>query len=234
KELERLRQEFLALVSHELRTPLTAIEGVCQLSQQGVFGEFSDEALTVTAMIRKNIRALLNVVNDILDLEKVEAGMMKFDKQEVLLQSLVDALTQNLASVIPASQTFFEVGSDEGFEERTFLADKERLCQSLSSLCKYLHYRNCSGKISIQAERRAQGVRFRISDSGPPVEAKVRQDLFNRFKEHSSRGSSASNFNADLALPLSARIIEAHGGKVILKVGNDESNVFVAALVNEE
>ena len=224
KALERLRQEFLAMVSHDLRTPLTAVNGVAQLMQSGVFGPVNEQSGSCLQEIRKHVNALLELISDILDLEKLDAGKMELNKDKLSLETLLQDIQKLCDS---ASITLRAPGLD-ALASVVLEADKERLLQSIVNLIKYLYF--SGGKeITVMVRQIAGRVEIRISDCGPVLAEEQRKRLFVRVKEpvdEQKRVGASHYFHADLALPLAAKTIESHGGRLIVDEQNGQ-NVFL-------
>ena len=227
KQLEQLRKDFLAVVSHDLRTPLTGVMGVANLISANAFGPLTGPAKTVVVTIERNCDMLLELINDILDLEKLEAGQMQLDLQAADLKQLIDRLLI-ISKHLPATIQV-RAGGDKLGEK--FLCDHERIIQALHNLIRYLAYRdpgaaNTARTIRIQASQIAPGIEIQIFDGGPLIPVAIRERIFERIKDSSLKEQlSESSFHAELSLPLAAQIIASHGGTISLEAV-ENNNLF--------
>ena len=238
KELEELRQEFLAMVSHDLRTPLTAINGIAQLIQAGVFGAVSDRADEPLNTIRINVSALLELISDILDLEKLSAGKMELNTDFVLsadlLQSVNDQLNKGLVGRCLAPPVTL---TSVSLNDKTIKIDKDRLTSALINLARFLYLQ--SGKnTNLELAAKALGqskLEIQILDSGPALSEKQCNELFLQEREPWPNEAllREENFHADLLLPLAKKTIESHGGSVSITRLDNKRNAICVSLAVE-
>jgi PAS domain S-box-containing protein len=227
--LEQLRQDFLAMVSHDLRTPLTAINGVTQIMAAGAFGKITEESAVCLSGVKRNVESLLELIGDILDLEKLDAGRMELIKDPVRLGDILDDVEKQLSNV----QCSLKKTIDSADRELTVEADKDRFTQSITNLAKFLFFRS-RGEVSMKLAGSKRGVEIWLSDNGPQLSELDCKQLFWRLKEPSesrSLGADAT-FHADLVLPLAAKTIESHGGTVSVEMSGNGCNlihVFIPA-----
>lgn len=221
KVLEQMRQEFLGMVSHDLRTPLTAIKGVAQLIMTGGFGKLEPDAHECVREIVINSDALLELINDILDLEKLDSGKMQLSLEEVEIDEIVESV-QKLLSNCGAN---LQIQNSGGY--LAVSADKDRLSHAISNLCKYLVFRKEEDTpVQLRIMQHNADVQISIIDEGPVLDESIRQQLFQKIKESAiSEKIRDVCFHADLALPLAARTVESHGGAITIEPGQN-SNIF--------
>lgn len=224
KELEQLRKEFLALVSHDLRTPLTAVMGIAELAEAGAFGELPTAAKSSVTEILKNADSLLELINDILDLEKLDAGKMELHFEETHLEAIISQLSDKLRDLATSAISL----SGEALD-KPFAADRDRLCQAIANLAGFLQLRGANGSVvQISAKRSSAGVCIKLLDSGPLIPEYLRPRIFDRFNDVSlDQDLRESNFHADLRVPLAAKIIECHSGTVQFAEGERSSNCCI-------
>src|SRR5262249_4139656 len=130
KEVERLKQEFLAMVSHDLRTPLTAIVGVAKLSTAGAFGQLPEKANKQLEVVTRNVARLLNLINDLLDREKLESGQMQLTAEKVSAESVLERSRQALDNFAEQKHVRLAVEPTDAF----IAGDADRLIQVLVNL----------------------------------------------------------------------------------------------------
>ncbi len=211
-QAEVARDEFLATVSHELRTPLTAIHGSLGLVAGGISGDLSNKAKELIDIARKNSHRLILLVNDLLDMRKLESGKMNFDMQSVnLIEIIQHAIEENRAY---ARQ--FNVVYAFNPEQREVIlhADQNRLVQVMTNLLtNAAKYGNRNDTVQISVTPSENNIRVSIEDKGPGIPAEFKDRVFEKFSQSDSSDSrSASGYG--LGLSIVKAIIEAHGGYV--------------------
>lgn len=210
KKTERLKNEFVSIVSHELRTPLTSIRGSLGLLVSGVMGKFPEKANKLLEIANNNCERLLLLINDILDIEKIEAGKMDFQlKMHNLSQVISDAVVAN-------SMYAEKFGVFIKFKKPTFnpqvYVDSGRLMQVLSNLisnaCKFSPK---GEKITLTLEMINSTVRVSVIDNGPGIPEEFQSRIFQKFSQADS-SDTRSKAGTGLGLNISKTIIEKMGG----------------------
>ncbi len=212
KAVERLKDEFVSTVSHELRTPLTSIRGALGLLEGGVVGELPAEALEVVHIARTNTDRLMRIINDILDLDKIEAGKLELSPRGVDVRRLVADLLEGLGPV--AAEAKVELRADvQG--NVALVADEDRIAQVLTNLMSNaLRYSPPEGQVELRVELAAGGrVRFTVRDRGPGIVESDIARLFGRFEQLDS-GDRWRKGGTGLGLAISKAIVEQHGGTI--------------------
>jgi PAS domain S-box-containing protein len=227
----RAKSEFLATMSHELRTPLNAIMGLSQLLQQEIVGAMNDKQKEYIDCIYNSGLHLLELINDILDLSKVEAG-----KEDLLLQPLQ---VEDLCNY--AISTVRERAEDKGLEltcsidkkANTCIADERRIKQMLLNLLtnaiKFTH----EGKVSLQVTKLPQGIEFRVCDTGIGIKPDQLKCLFEPFKQLDSRLNRQYE-GTGLGLALTRKLARLHGGDVTVESNFDEGSRFTLYIPDSE
>lgn len=229
KQLEQLRKEFLAVVSHDLRTPLTGIMGIANLVGANAFGTVGGDALQSIRTIERYSDMLLELINDILDLEKLEAGQMQLDLRPTDMQEISERLLIQVKN-LPAQFQSRCIGDRLG---QPFPIDADRILQAMNNLMKYLVYRNPRpALIRFQINQVVQGVEFQIFDQGPPISPTVKDSIFLRLKDQSlNEPMTESSFHAELSMPLAWQIINSHKGSISIETNSaNGSNVVTIRL----
>lgn len=212
RELDRLKSSFLANMSHELRTPLNSILGFADVILEGLDGPLTANMQTDLGLIQKNGQHLLHLINDVLDMAKIEAGKMnlnleKFSLQEVFVE--VMGITSHLATqkalelqVDPESDLLVEI-----------LADRIRLRQVLINLVNNALKFTEKGRITILAVREENHVLIRVQDTGLGIPPEHLESVFQEFTQVDTTTTRKAG-GTGLGLPISRRLIEMHGGRL--------------------
>ena len=230
QDLERadqMKSEFLANMSHELRTPLNAIIGFSELLQEQFYGPLNKQQDDYLGNIRTAGEHLLGLINDILDLSKIEAGRMELDREEV-----------NLPQVLESSITIVkEKAHNNGVQLRvdagdtgTIAADARKLKQILfnllSNAVKFTPY---GGAVSVTAHTDGDGVAIAVTDTGVGISAEDQPKLFREFTQVDG-SLTRRHEGTGLGLALTKRLVELHGGTISVRSAIGEGSTFTVRL----
>ena len=215
EELEvasRHKSEFLASMSHELRTPLNAVIGFSDVLLDRLFGDLNPKQEEYIEDIRESGRHLLELLNDILDLSKVEAGKMQL---ELATTSLREALEHGVAMVSErATRESLSLHLAVADDVDVVVADPLRLKQViLNLLTNAVKFTPSGGRVEARAERVGHEIRVSVEDSGIGIAQSDHERIFEAFQQ-GRRDVSASAEGTGLGLTLSKRIVELHGGRL--------------------
>jgi PAS domain S-box-containing protein len=212
KEVDRLKTEFVSVVSHELRTPLTSIRGSLGLMEGGAVGELPPKARELVAIARQNADRLIRLINDILDLEKIEAGKIQLNIAALDPAQLVERTVAELRAM--ALQ--FKVHIAPVIERRDSVAgDHDRVIQVLTNLVSNaLKFSPEDGEVSITVGGGATGfMRFTITDQGPGLTEEQRSRLFGRFVQLEA-ADTRKRGGTGLGLAISRSLVEQQSGRI--------------------
>jgi PAS domain S-box-containing protein len=212
KQAERMKSEFVSTVSHELRTPLTSIYGALDLLAGGVLGELPEEVRQLIDMALKNSQRLNNLINDLLDMEKIAAGKLDFDMVTQALMPLIDhALEVNQAYGKQHEVTFRIVERMDGINVRV---DGHRLIQVLSNyLSNAAKFSPSQADVEVAVSRMGEYVRVSVHDHGPGVPAEFRKRVFEKFSQADSSDTRQKE-GTGLGLAITRELVTHMGGKV--------------------
>ena len=212
KRIERMKSEFVSTVSHELRTPLTAIKGSLDLVVSGLFGPLPGKAGDLLGKAADNCQRLSRLINDILDLEKLESGMMEFVKEPCRVSRLLEEAVSAYGSyAADCGVKCVIVGNPI---ETNVLADRPRIMQVLANLISNASkYSPDGAAVELSASRCDTGIRFSVRDFGPGVPEEFRREIFSKFAQADSSDGRAQS-GTGLGLVISKTIIEEHGGDI--------------------
>jgi PAS domain S-box-containing protein len=229
EEASRLKSEFLANMSHELRTPLNAIIGFSELIHDGKAGTITTDQKEYLGDILTSSRHLLQLINDVLDLSKIEAGKMEIRPEPVELRRLGSEVCDILRSLAAAKRITIdlEVSPDLGM----IVTDSSKLKQVLYNyLSNALKFTPDEGVVSLRAlPEGSDRFRIEVRDSGIGIRPEDSGRLFAEFRQLDA--SAAKKYpGTGLGLALTKRIVEAQGGQVGVKSRPGEGSVFFAVL----
>jgi len=228
-ELERasqLKSEFLATMSHELRTPLNSIIGFTELLRGGSAGSLSPKALDYLERVARNGRTLLELINDVLDLSRIEAGRMVVSMEVVDLVALVRQVCSDAMSLAAAKGLQLKV--DLPPRGVPVLADRRALLQVLTNLVGNAVKFTPAGWVEVVLQQRDGRVLVDVADSGPGVRPEEHQTIFEPFRQAAGQRAEASG--SGLGLPISRRLIALMRGDIRLRSTPGEGAVFTVDL----
>jgi signal transduction histidine kinase len=229
EQANRLKSEFLANMSHELRTPLHTIMGFAQLMHQGTVGPVSPEHHEYLGDILYSSRHLLHLINDVLDLSKVEAGKMEFHPEPLDLRQVAAEVTDVLRPLAMKKRMCLAVEIDPAVADVT--ADPARLKQVLYNyLSNALKFTPEDGRITIRA--RPEGPDWfclEVEDTGIGIQPADVGRLFVEFQQLDA-GAAKQYPGTGLGLALTKRLVEAQGGRVGVRSALTTGTVFSAVL----
>lgn len=210
--IEQMKNEFVSIVSHELRTPLTAIRGALGLLEGGVAGELAPRGQELVRIARSNSERLIRLINDILDLDKLEAGRLEFHSQAIEMSELLSQCAEELAAVAHDNGVTLRVEAPGSYP---VLGDRDRLLQVLVNLTSNaLKFAPTDSEVVLAASKLASGrLRFEVRDGGPGIAPEQRERLFKKFQQLDTEPTRASG-GSGLGLAISKAIVDAHSGRI--------------------
>jgi len=214
QELDRLKSGFLANMSHELRTPLNSILGFADVMLLELDGPLTSEMNNDLQLIQKNGQHLLHLINDVLDMAKIESGRMNLNPETFRVHDVLDevnSITSTLASERNIA-LFIEEDSDDEVE---IYADNTRFRQVMINLVNNaIKFTDAGGKIAIRAQKKdSSTVLVTVKDTGIGIPAEKLEDVFQEFTQVDT-STTRKVGGTGLGLPISRRLIEMHGGRL--------------------
>lgn len=223
----RAKSEFLATMSHELRTPLNAILGLSQLLQQELFGNLNAKQKEYVKCIHGSGEHLLALINDILDLSKVEAGKEELMPVPLNVQQLCDYCLNIVRN--RAMDKNLQLADRIDPKADICIADERRVKQMLLNLLTNAIKFTSKGKVSLSVEKVPSGIAFTVSDTGIGIERSQLNLLFQPFKQLDSRLNRQYE-GTGLGLALTRKLARLHGGDVTVKSTVGEGSQFTLLL----
>jgi signal transduction histidine kinase len=223
-ELQQLKNALVSVVSHELRTPLTSVRGFLTLLQLNALGEVTSRTTEAASKAEANVVRLINLVNDILDVEKIEAGTIQLDFSAVAISSIVAQAAAALAEVAAEENLLLTVECLDA----AVIADANRLLQAIIHLLSYAIGRSKNNdQIRIKSRLLLDGVcEISVEDQGAPIPDDQIFLLFERFAirepaiaEGKGGDGTAAARGSILGLAICKAIVQRHGGTVGAKRG---------------
>lgn len=228
KKMEKMKSEFVSTVSHELRTPLTSIRGSLGLVISGKLGDIPEKANKLLEIANNNSTRLTNLINDILDLEKIKAGKYEFIYEELEINSIIDqsvVLNQSYAE-----QFGMKIKVIKDIGETYVKADKNRLMQVFSNLfSNAVKFSKIDGEVTIKVSKDKGQVKVSFIDNGIGIAEDFKHKIFESFSQADSSDSRAKG-GTGLGLSICKLIIENMGGKIDFTSELDKGSTFYFTL----
>ena len=221
------KSQFLANMSHELRTPLNAILGYTELMADGAYGEPSEKMLGILKRLEANGRHLLGLINDVLDLSKIEAGQLVLELSDYCIQDIAQTVRSTLEPLAADKKLAFKL--ELASELPPGRGDGRRLTQVLINLVGNAIKFTDAGEVAIKAEANNGSFCVSVRDTGPGISAADQAKLFQEFQQ-ADNAITKKKGGTGLGLAISKRIIEMHGGKIWVESQPGQGSTFAFTL----
>ncbi|GAB3248506.1 response regulator [Nocardioides dilutus] len=210
REVDRLKNEFLSVVSHELRTPLTSIRGSLGLLAGGQLGELPERAATLVGVAVQNSERLTRLINDLLDIERMDSGVSPMDVVNLEVAELLETATEQIEGMATSVGVRVELGTANG----RVLADEDRVIQTLMNLLgNAIKFSDPGSVVRLDAAVDGSEVHFRVGDDGPGIPDDKLETIFDRFEQVDS-SDTRQRGGTGLGLTISKGIVERLGGRI--------------------
>jgi len=222
KEVERLKKEFVATVSHELRTPLTSIRGSLGLLNAGAMGSLPEKAKQMVSLAERNTLRLITLINDILDIEKLESGKLDMVFNTVAIDSVVERSLEAVRAFADQNGVKLEAQRSGA----NVYADGDRLVQVIVNLLSNAVKFSPKGEtVTIAVEELPKWIEVKVVDHGRGIPEKYKNLLFQRFQQVETSDARKKG-GTGLGLAISKGIIEQHGGSIGVDSQEGKGSVF--------
>jgi signal transduction histidine kinase len=213
QELDRLKSDFVSNVSHELRTPLTAIKGAVDLVLREVAGPLTDKQTHYLTRVRSNTQQLTGLINDVLDLSKIESGSSEVKPSRISLSSLVHEIIETLRPV--AAEKIITVNAIIPEPSMFVWADPNKINEVLMNLIgNAIKFTPASGTVTVSTSINGKkNVQISVSDTGPGVLPSERKKIFDKFYQIAEVGGAKPK-GTGLGLAICKALVELHGGNI--------------------
>jgi signal transduction histidine kinase len=226
-EASQHKSQFLANMSHELRTPLNAILGYTELMADGSYGEPSEKMLGVLKRLEANGKHLLGLINDVLDLSKIEAGQLELELSDYSIQDIAQTVRSTLEPLATDKKLAFTM--ELASELPAGRGDGRRLTQVLINLVGNAIKFTDAGEVAIKAEANNGAFHVSVRDTGPGISAADQAKLFQEFQQ-ADNAITKKKGGTGLGLAISKRIIEMHGGRIWVESQPGQGSTFTFTL----
>jgi signal transduction histidine kinase len=227
EEASQHKSQFLANMSHELRTPLNAILGYTELMADGAYGEPSEKMLGILKRLEANGKHLLGLINDVLDLSKIEAGQLVLELSDYSVQDIAQTVRSTLEPLAADKKLAFKV--DVAPQLPPGRGDGRRLTQVLINLVGNAIKFTDAGEVAIKAEANNGSFHVSVRDTGPGISAADQAKLFQEFQQ-ADNAITRKKGGTGLGLAISKRIIEMHGGRIWVESQPGRGSTFAFTL----
>jgi signal transduction histidine kinase/regulator of replication initiation timing len=227
EEASQHKSQFLANMSHELRTPLNAILGYTELMADGAYGEPSEKMLGILKRLEANGRHLLGLINDVLDLSKIEAGQLVLELSDYYIQDIAQSVRSTLEPLAADKKLGFKV--EVAPKLPSGRGDGRRLTQVLINLVGNAIKFTDAGEVAINAEAKNGWFHVSVRDTGPGISSADQARLFQEFQQ-ADNAITKKKGGTGLGLAISKRIIEMHGGRIWVESQPGQGSTFAFTL----
>jgi len=215
QELDKLKSSFVSIVSHELRTPMTSIKGLVENMLDGLTGTLNDRQSFYLGRVKYNIERLTRMINDLLDLSRIEAGRMDLHQSAVNIGSLAKEVVETLQPLAEERSLNLEahISPTIGFIQ----GDRDKLIQIFTNLINNaLKFTEPPGAVTVEVQQREDGtVQTCVIDTGCGIPLEEQQTIFERF--YRGQSSEMKNRGAGLGLAITKSLVELHGGSIFVE-----------------
>ena len=214
--LDSLKDEFVSTVSHELRTPLTSIRGALGLLSSGVLGTVDSKAQNLLRIALTNTERLIRLINDVLDLERMDSGRAVLQVRRCSLPELIHQATETMSAMADAATIKLTISATAAvvLPSVFFDGDSDRILQVLTNLLSNaIKFSPAGSTVTIDVETPTEALIFRISDQGRGIPEDQLEAIFERFKQV-EYSDSRHRGGTGLGLAICRSIVQQHGGTI--------------------
>lgn len=231
-EADRAKTDFVSMVSHELRTPMTSIKGYADLILMEAAGELTDDQRKFMITIKNNVDRLVTLVNELLDISRIESGRLELEPEPTQVKEVVDSVLTSMKA--RAESEGLTLKKDVSVELPIVNADPDRLEQILTNLVgNAVQYTPPGGKITVSAHAKRDEVSIAVRDTGIGISPEAQDKIFDRFfRADDPRVQNTSG--TGLGLSIVHSLVKLHGGQIKVESEVEEGTTFTVTLPTEE
>ncbi len=228
REVDRMKTEFVSMVSHELRTPLTSIKGYVDLLLDGEVGPLAPEQAEFLSIVRNNAGNLVALINDLLDISRIESGKVELHPATVDVAPLVRGVAGALRPQLAGKQQSLTLDLPE--EPACVLGDAGRITQIITNLLSNAHkYTPIGGHVTVSVHAEDGHVRIDVCDTGVGLSPAEQAQIFTRFYRAHNRTTQDAG-GTGLGLAITRSLVELHGGVITVASAPGEGSTFSVSL----
>ncbi|MGD0797146.1 MAG: ATP-binding protein [Acidobacteriaceae bacterium] len=220
-DLDTLKDEFISTVSHELRTPLTSIRGALGLLSAGLMGNVDPRAQNLLRIASSNTERLIRLINDILDLERMESGRAPLNLRRCSIFDLAREAMDSMTGMAAAAEVRLELTSHAARDAIYFDADSDRILQVLTNLLSNaIKFSPTDSVVSVEIDAHADSLLLKVVDHGRGIPADKLEPIFDRFQQVEASDASKKG-GTGLGLAICRSIVQQHGGAIWAEQNED-------------
>jgi len=224
REVDRMKSEFVSLVSHELRTPLTSIKGFIDMLLDGDLGALAEEQQDILGIVQTNADRLTALINDLLDVSRIESGRMELKRTPLDLERLTHAIADSLRPQFAGKHQILSMEVTASLPPGW--ADGDRIAQIVTNLLSNAHkYTPEGGQVCMMLSHEGNTVRVDVRDTGIGLSTEEQQQLFTRFFRADNAAARAVG-GTGLGLYITRSLVETHGGQMTVTSARGEGSTF--------
>lgn len=225
EKLERLKSEFISIVSHELRTPITSIKSSLDMMISGRMGEITDAQGNFLNLAKRNVDRLSGIINDLLDLSKIEAGKMEYRFEPCNILEPIKFVISSFEHLAQKKEISLKLDAEK--ENYEICADSGRLEQIVTNLVSNaIKFTPEKGRIKVKIEETDGLIKVSIADSGIGIKEEDMPKVFDKFQQIENSLDRKVG-GTGLGLPIAKQLIEAHGGEIWFESEYQKGTTFI-------
>jgi len=222
KEVERMKQEFVAMLSHDLRSPLNSVQAFFTMVSNNVYGSLSEKGMATVKSLEDTIAWLIEMISDLLDIDKIEAGLFDLNPKPVSLKAIVERADDALQSLAEKHKIEVELPINDAI----VLVDQELFMRVITNLLSNaIKFSQSGSTVNIQIETLGEKVELRVIDSGRGIAPENQEIIFERFRQVHGAGTERRK-SSGLGLAVSRAIVEQHDGSIGVRSALGEGSTF--------
>jgi len=223
RQMERMKREFVAMISHDLRSPLMSVQVFLQLLSSDHFGEMPEQVNKRSKMSASDMSRLINLINNLLDIDRLEEGQMKIFRENVEVQKLIERSRESVDSLAERAKITLEMCDNDD----EILVDEGLIIQVLVNLLSNaVKFSSANTSVLIDYSRDGDFGRFAVVDHGRGIPANKLGIVFDRFQQVDELEDARKKKGSGLGLTICKRIVEAHGGTIGVDSVEGEGSTF--------
>jgi len=226
RKVDQLKSEFVATVSHELRTPLTSIRASLSMLADGIAGDLPPDVAGLVRIAHDSCERLVRLVNDVLDIQKIEAGGMQLERHAQPLLPVAEHALAAMQAYAGQMGVFLQLECEDAARDVSAAIDRDRLVQVLTNLLSNaIKFSPRGATVTLALCRHAGGARLSVHDAGPGIPPVFQPRVFQRFAQ-ADGADTRQKGGTGLGLSITKSLVEEHGGRISFETGQGSGTVF--------